>query len=64
MDIGEVKVILCKQDRGDDPISCKKTWDKVIKLLDTKISAGNLSHVLTSVDADGYDVVADALFWQ
>jgi hypothetical protein len=63
-DLGEVKDILCKQDRGADPISCMKTRDKVVKLLDTKISAGNLSHMLASVEADEYDVAADTLSWQ
>ena len=42
-ELGVVKVILCKQDCGDDPFSRKKTRDKVVKALDTKISAGNLS---------------------
>ena len=63
-DLGEVKVVLCKQDRGDDPISRKKTRDKVVKSLETKISAGNISRMLTSVDAAEYDVAADALSWQ
>ncbi len=63
-DLGDVKVILCKQDRDADPISCKKTREKVVKLLDTKISAGNLSCMLTSVEANEYDVAADALSWQ
>jgi hypothetical protein len=40
-DLGEVKVILCKQDRGDDAISHKKTRDKIVKSLVTKITAGN-----------------------
>jgi hypothetical protein len=35
-DLGDIKVILCKQDCSADPISCKKTRDKVVKLLDTK----------------------------
>jgi hypothetical protein len=63
-DLGEVKVILCKQDCGTDPISCKKTRDKVVKLFDTNISAVNLSRMLTSVEAEEYDVAADALSWQ
>jgi hypothetical protein len=58
---GEAKVILCKQDRSADPISCKKLQDKVVKSLDTKISAGNLSRMLTSVEANKYDIAADAL---
>ncbi len=63
-DLGDVKVILCKQDHGADSISCKKTRDKVVKLLDTKILAGNVSRMLTSVEADEYDVAMDALYWQ
>jgi hypothetical protein len=63
-DLGDIKVILRKQDRGADPISCKKTRDKVVKLLDMKISAGNLSCMLTSVEANEYDVAAGALSWQ
>ena len=51
-DLGVTRVILRKQDRGGDPISCKKTRDKVVKALETKISAGNLSRMLTSVEAD------------
>jgi hypothetical protein len=39
-DIGEVKVILCKQDPSADPISHKKTRDKVAKLLDRKSLLG------------------------
>jgi hypothetical protein len=62
--LGEAKVILCKQDSGADPISCKKTRDKVVKLLDTKISAGNLSRMFTIIEADKYDAAADALSWQ
>jgi hypothetical protein len=37
---------------------------KVVKALDTKISAGNLSRLLTSHDIADYDVAADALSWQ
>jgi len=63
-EMGVVKIILRKQDRGDDPISRKKTRDKVVKALATKISAGNLSRLLTSVEADAYDVAEDAISWQ
>jgi hypothetical protein len=45
-------------------LASKKTRDKVVKSLETKISAGNISHMLTSVDAAEYDVAADALSWQ
>ncbi len=63
-DLGKVKVVLRKQDRGDDPISGKKTRDKVVKSLETQISAGNISRMLTSVDVAEYTVAADALSWQ
>jgi hypothetical protein len=64
-DIGEVKVILHKQDPNIDPISRKETRDKVVKSLHAKISAGNSSHVLMwCVEADEYDVATDALSWQ
>jgi hypothetical protein len=63
-DLGEVKVILCNQDCGADPISCKQTRDNVVKLLDIKISAENLNRMLTRVEANKYDVAADALSWQ
>lgn len=63
-DLGVTKVILRKQDRGSDPISRKKTRDKVVKALEPKISAGNLSRMLTSVEADDYDVAEDAISWQ
>jgi hypothetical protein len=36
----------------------------VVKSLDPKISAGNISRMLTSNDAAEYDVTADALSWQ
>jgi hypothetical protein len=49
-DIGNVNIILCKHDRGSDAISPKKTRDKVVKSLDLKISAGNISRLLTSTD--------------
>ncbi len=45
-------------------ITCKKTQDKVVKSLDPKISAGNISRMLTSNDAAEYGVAADALSWQ
>ncbi len=32
-ELGVVKVILCKQDRGNDPLSWKKTRDKAVKAL-------------------------------
>jgi hypothetical protein len=36
----------------------------VVKSLDPKISAGNISRMLTSNDAAEYDIAADALSWQ
>ena len=63
-ELGVVKVILRKQDRGDDPIARKKTRDKVVKALATTISAGNLSRLLMSVAADEYNVAEDAISWQ
>ena len=62
---GDVKVVLRKGDRGANPFACKKkTRDKIVKALEPKISAGNISRILTSVDASEYDVAADALSWQ
>jgi hypothetical protein len=62
--LNDTEVILRKGDRGANPIACKKTRDKVVKALKPKISAGNISHILTSVDASEYDVATDALSWQ
>ena len=62
--IGDVKVFLRKGDRGANPFACKKTRDKIVKALKLKISAGNISRILPSVDASKYDVAADALSWQ
>jgi hypothetical protein len=63
-DLGKVKVILCKQDRGNDAISCKKTRDKNFKSLEMKITAGNLSRVLTNINANEHDIAAGAICWQ
>ena len=63
-DLGAVNVILRKQDRGNDAIARKKTRDKVVKALEPKIAAGNISRMLTSNDAAAFDVAADALSWQ
>jgi hypothetical protein len=63
-EIGDVKVVLCKQDCSFAPISCKKTRDKVVKSLEPKISTGNISRKLTSVDSAEEDVAADAISWQ
>jgi hypothetical protein len=62
--LNDTKLVLRKGDRGADPIAHKKTCDKVVKALEQKISAGNISRILTSVDASEYDVATDALSWQ
>jgi hypothetical protein len=62
--ISDVKVVFCKQDCGVDPISCKKMWDKVVKYLEPKISAGNFSRMLTRFDSAKYNVAAVAISWQ
>jgi hypothetical protein len=36
----------------------------VVKSLDLKILAGNISRLLTSTDVAEYDIAADALSWQ
>ncbi len=63
-DLGNINIILCKHDRGSDAILRKKTRDKVVKSLDLKISAGNISRMLTSADVAEYGVAADVLSWQ
>jgi hypothetical protein len=45
-------------------LSLARRQRKIIKSLETKITAGNLSHVLTSVDANYHDIAADAISWQ
>jgi hypothetical protein len=62
--LNDAKVILRKGDRGADPIAHKNTRDKDVKALEPKISAGNISRILTSVDASEYDIATDALSWQ
>ncbi len=63
-DLGAVNIILRKQDRGNDVFARKKTRDKVVKAIEPKIAAGNISRMLTSNDAADYDVATDALSWQ
>jgi hypothetical protein len=63
-DLHENKIIIRKEERSNDAITCEKTRDKVVKSLEPKISAGNLSRLLTSTDIAEYDVAADALSWQ
>ena len=59
-DITHATVILCKNEHGKDAIQRKKTRDKVVQALKPEISAGN-SRILTSTDADDYDVAAEAI---
>jgi hypothetical protein len=63
-DLCKTKIIIGKEERGSDAITCKKTRDKIVKLLEPKLSAGNLSRLLTSTDITEYDVAAEALSWQ
>jgi hypothetical protein len=63
-DLRATKIIIRKEERGFDAITRKKTRDKVVKSLDPKISAGNLSRLLTSNDIPDYDIAADAHSWQ
>ena len=58
------RVILFKYERGNDPISTKKTRDKVVKAIEPKISTNNISRIITSEDATSFDVATDALSWQ
>jgi hypothetical protein len=55
-EINEVKVVLRKQDRDDNPISCQKTHSKVVRALKPEISAGNISRILTSNNKAQHDV--------
>ena len=63
-DLSSVDVILRKNDRGADAIARKKTRDKIVKALDPKLSANNISRIITATDAASFDVAADALAWQ
>jgi hypothetical protein len=62
--LNAARIIIRKEECGSDAITHKKTRDKVVKLLSLKISAGNLSRLLTSNDIADYDGAADALSWQ
>ncbi len=57
-------MILQKNERGKDAISRKKTRDKVIQALKPEISAGNISRILTSTDADEYNIASKAISYQ
>jgi hypothetical protein len=63
-DLCETKIIIGKEEHGNDAITRKKTRDKVVKSLEPKNSAGNLSRLLTSTDIAEYDVTSEALSWQ
>ena len=63
-DFDTINVILRKNDRGTDAIARKKTRDKVVKAMEPKLSANNISRIITSTDASSFDVAADALSWQ
>jgi hypothetical protein len=63
-DLNATRIIIRKEERGSEAITRKKTQDKVVKSLSPKISAGNLSRLLTSNDIADYHVAADALSWQ
>ncbi len=45
-------------------ISRKKTQDKIVKALEPKILANNISCIHTSVNADAYNVATDVLSWE
>jgi hypothetical protein len=63
-DFDTINVILRKNDRGADAIARKKTRDKIVKAMEPKLSANNISRIITSTDASSFDVAADALAWQ
>jgi hypothetical protein len=50
--LGYAKVIYHKEDSGADLISCKKTRDNIVKVLEPKICTCNISQILTSIDAN------------
>jgi hypothetical protein len=62
--IGRTAVILQKNERGKDAISRKKTRDKVVQALKPEISARNISRILTSIDADKYNVASKVISYQ
>jgi hypothetical protein len=61
---GDTAVILWKKERGKDAILRKKTCGKVVKVLKTEISAGDINRILTSTNADKYDVANKAISYQ
>jgi len=63
-DFDTINVILRKNDRGADAIARKKTRDKIVKAMEPKLSANNISRIITSTDASSFDVATDALSWQ
>jgi hypothetical protein len=62
--LSSIDVILRKIDPGTDAIACKKTRNKIVKALDPKLSANNISRIITATDASSFDIAADALAWQ
>jgi hypothetical protein len=60
-EIGRTRVILHKNDRGKDAIQRKKTRDKVVQALKPEISAGNIGRILTTTNADEYDIANEAI---
>ena len=63
-ELESTKVILFKNEQGNDPIAKKKTRDKVVKAIEPKLLTNNISRIITSEDAASFDVAADALSWQ
>jgi hypothetical protein len=60
-DLSSIDVVLCKSDRGADAIASKKTCNKIVKALDPKLSANNISRIIMATDASSFDIAADAL---
>ena len=63
-DLPSTDIVLRKSDRGADPIARKKTRDKIVKALDPRLSANNISRIITTTDASSFDIAEDALAWQ
>ncbi len=62
--IGGTTVILWKKERGKDAILHKKTCNKFVQALKPEISPGNISQILTSTNADEYDVANELISYQ
>ena len=50
--LDDTKVIYQKEDQDADLISCKKTRDKIVNVLEPKICTVHISQILTIVDAN------------